>query len=204
MWNSLTPPPPLPTPLESSIKWASQQRACRYNQGSGHITFSSFRVEMLLKKGFQLRTASTQQQALILLNSNNQETHLGLRKQKKKSTWANSIWKCMIVKRPIETRGWQNLKMFATQTFYTLSSVCRRKWQRTARAWLRFTNLWLLAWKESFFQNNLPCSHCAPVKPEGHKHRYFFSVNPDWQVPLFWQRGVSQALFERTKIRFEL
>ena len=41
----------------------------------GHITFSWFRVEMLLKKGFQLRTASTQQQALILLNSNNQETH---------------------------------------------------------------------------------------------------------------------------------
>ena len=78
------PPPPLPTPLESSIKWASQQRACRYNQGSGHITFSWFRVEMLLKKGFQLRTASTQQQALILLNSDNQETHLGLRKQKTK------------------------------------------------------------------------------------------------------------------------
>ena len=41
----------------------------------GHITFSWFRVEMLLKKGFQLRTASTQQQSLILLNSNNQETH---------------------------------------------------------------------------------------------------------------------------------
>ena len=37
---------------------------------------------MLLKKGFQLRTASTQQQALILLNSNNQETHYGHKEQK--------------------------------------------------------------------------------------------------------------------------
>ena len=43
---------------------------------------------MLLKKGFQLRTASTQQQALILLNSNNQETHLGLRKQKAEIKWS--------------------------------------------------------------------------------------------------------------------
>ena len=58
----------------------------------------------------------------------------------------------------------------------------------------------IICMRGKFFpKNNLPCSHCAPVKPEGHKHRYFFSVNPDWQVPLFWQRGVSQALFNRTK-----
>ena len=37
------------------------------------------------------------------------------------------------------------------------------------------------------------------MKPEGHKHRYFFSVNPDWQVPLLWQRGLSQALFKEQK-----
>ena len=29
------------------------------------------------------------------------------------------------------------------------------------------------------FKNNLPFSQCSPVKPEGHRHRYFFSVNPD-------------------------
>ena len=37
------------------------------------------------------------------------------------------------------------------------------------------------------------------MKPEGHKHRYFFPVNPDWQVPLLWQRGLSQALFKEQK-----
>ena len=26
------------------------------------------------------------------------------------------------------------------------------------------------------FKNNLPFSQCSPVKPEGHRHRYFFSV----------------------------
>ena len=56
----------------------------------------------------------------------------------------------------------------------------------------------LVALKETF-KNNLPFSQCSPVKPEGHKHRYFFSVNPDWQVPLLWQRGLSQALFKEQK-----
>ena len=58
--------------------------------------------------------------------------------------------------------------------------------------------IWLVALKETF-KNNLPFSQCSPVKPEGHKHRYFFSVNPDWQVPLLWQRGLSQALFKEQK-----
>ena len=53
--------------------------------------------------------------------------------------------------------------------------------------------------KKETFKNNLPFSQCSPVKPEGHKHRYFFSVNPDWQVPLLWQRGLSQALFKEQK-----
>ena len=58
--------------------------------------------------------------------------------------------------------------------------------------------IWLVALKETF-KNNLPFSQCSPVKPEGHKHRYFFSVNPDWQVPLLWQRGLLQALFKKNK-----
>ena len=58
--------------------------------------------------------------------------------------------------------------------------------------------IWLVALKETF-KNNLPFSQCSPVKPEGHKHRYFFSVNPDWQVPLLLQRGLSQALFKKQK-----
>ena len=53
--------------------------------------------------------------------------------------------------------------------------------------------------KKVTFKNNLPFSQCSPVKPEGHKHRYFFSVNPDWQVPLLWQRGLLQALFKKNK-----
>ena len=40
---------------------------------------------MLLKKGFQLRTVSAQKQALKLLNSNNQKTHLGLPETKSKN-----------------------------------------------------------------------------------------------------------------------
>ena len=86
---------------------------------------------MLLKKGFQLRTASTQL-ALILINSNNQETQDFVGNDK----------------------GQRELD-YVLRTF---DSLHKRK---------------------VFFKNNLPCSQCAPVKPEGHKHRYFFSVNPD-------------------------
>ena len=53
--------------------------------------------------------------------------------------------------------------------------------------------------KKVTFKNNLPFSQCSPMKPEGHKHRYFFSVNPDWQVPLLWQRGLLHALFKKNK-----
>ena len=59
--------------------------------------------------------------------------------------------------------------------------------------------VWMKRKKKETFKNNLPFSQCSPVKPEGHKHRYFFSVNPDWQVPLLWQRGLLQALFKKNK-----
>ena len=39
--------------------------------------------------------------------------------------------------------------------------------------------VWMKRKKKETFKNNLPFSQCSPVKPEGHKHRYFFSVNPD-------------------------
>ena len=35
--------------------------------------------------------------------------------------------------------------------------------------------------------NSPPILQCSPVKPEGHKQRYFLSVNPDWQRALLWQ-----------------
>ena len=46
--------------------------------------------------------------------------------------------------------------------------------------------------KISYF---LPCIQCANIKPGGHTQRYPLSVNPDWQVPPFAQRALSQALF---------
>ena len=46
----------------------------------------------------------------------------------------------------------------------------------------------------------LPISQRSPSNPGGHKHRYPLSVNPDWQVALFWQRELlSQAFWRRKK-----
>ena len=46
----------------------------------------------------------------------------------------------------------------------------------------------------------LPISQRSPLNPGGHKHRYPLSVNPDWQVALFWQwELLSQAFWRRKK-----
>ena len=46
----------------------------------------------------------------------------------------------------------------------------------------------------------LPFSQCSPSNPGGHKHLYPLSVNPDWQVALFWQLELlSQAFWRRKK-----
>ena len=45
-------------------------------------------------------------------------------------------------------------------------------------------------------------SQSSPLNPGGHKHRYTLSVNPDWQVALFWYwKLLSQALKEKKKLR---
>ena len=47
----------------------------------------------------------------------------------------------------------------------------------------------------------LPCPQSSPVKPGAHTQRYRLSVNPDWQVDLFWRGLTSQALFQETNER---
>ena len=42
----------------------------------------------------------------------------------------------------------------------------------------------------------LPFWQRLPPKPEGHKHRYLSTVNPDWQVPPFKQLNSSQAFLK--------
>ena len=53
---------------------------------------------------------------------------------------------------------------------------------RHFKSWLRF----------------IPVSQRSPSKPEGHKHWYPLTVNPDWQVALFSQwEFLSQAFLRR-------
>ena len=48
----------------------------------------------------------------------------------------------------------------------------------------------------------IPVSQSSPLNPGGHKHRYPLSVNPDWQVALFWHwKLLSQAFWRRKKKR---
>ena len=47
----------------------------------------------------------------------------------------------------------------------------------------------------------LPCPQSSPVKPGAHTQRYRLSVNPDWQVDLFWHGLTSQALFQEKNER---
>ena len=50
----------------------------------------------------------------------------------------------------------------------------------------------------------VPVSQSSPLNPGGHKHRYPLSVNPDWQVALFWHwKLLSQAFWRRKKITKE-
>ena len=83
----------------------------------------------------------------------------------------------------------------------SLPLIFRPSWRKCffgdrATTYLR---VWMKRKKKETFKNNLPFSQCSPVKPEGHIHRYFLSVNPDWQVLLLSQRALSQALFKEKK-----
>ena len=49
--------------------------------------------------------------------------------------------------------------------------------------------------------SHLPLLQCLPLNPGAHRHRYRFSVNPDWQVPLLWQGEYFPQWFFKQKIR---